>query len=181
MKVGSYHVDKKYARGFSLAGAAMVALGLYGLTHVSMATMASNVTVGVIVIVAGFAQCAVALRTPRRAGAVSFGTGGALYVVAGIASAFNPLLGSFGWTVLLIAALAGSGAARILFGRSVRPAVGWDWIVAAGGVSLAAGFLIAIGWASTVWLLGLLLAIDILAQGAALWAVSLMRRPAPDR
>ena len=31
--------------------------------------------------------------------------------------------------------MAGSGTARILFGRSVRPVVGWDWTVAAAGLS----------------------------------------------
>lgn len=158
------------------AGVAIVALGVYAMAHILTATVATLLIVGATMIAAGIVQIAVAFRVAGMGRALFWALAGALYVAAGVVAFFNPLLASVLFTLILAASLIVSGISRILFGLGLKPERGWDWSVAAGVISLVAGLVVAIGWPANVWTLGVLLAVDIIAQGAALLAIGLVLR-----
>lgn len=164
---------------YAVAGDAMIALGVYAMTHVMVATAASILMVGAMMVVAGIVQIVVAARTRGMSGAALWALGGILYIVAGILAVSNPVLTSALITIILAVTLVASGVFRIMFGLDVRPDPGWNWIVVAGAISAIVGGLIVIGWPGTIWVLGLILAVDIFGQGAAILMPALMARPYP--
>ncbi len=81
-------------------------------------------------------------------------------------------------TLVLAASLIISYVSRIVFGLGVRPSHMWGLIVASGGLSLLAGILILAGWPGNLWILGLLVAFDIISQGFPLVGLGLALRAA---
>jgi len=72
------------------------------------------------------------------------------------------------------AALIASGILRIVASFRLRPETGWGWLLASGVITLLAGIVVVIGWpVNTLWLLGLVLAIDLIFQGVAAIAFGL--------
>ena len=70
--------------------------------------------------------------------------------------------------LVLAASVGASGFVRIGIALGAR-AHGWGWMLASGLISIAAAVLIAIGWpANAIWVLGFILAIDLLFQGTML-------------
>jgi uncharacterized membrane protein HdeD (DUF308 family) len=56
---------------------------------------------------------------------------------------------------------------RIWWSMVLRSLPGWGWSTASGIVSVVAGIVLIAGWpADTVWLLGMVLAVDLTFQGA---------------
>ncbi len=100
-----------------------------------------------------------------------------LYGVAGFLAFYNPLVAAADITLVFALALVISGALRIGVGFRARPDDGWGWIVGSGIVTLLAGIVVAFGWPlTTLWLLGLVLAIDLTFQGVAALAFGLKVR-----
>jgi uncharacterized membrane protein HdeD (DUF308 family) len=57
---------------------------------------------------------------------------------------------------------------RIWSSFQLRPHSGWGWIAASGFVTLLAGIVFVLGWPiNTLWLLGMMLAIDLIFQGVS--------------
>ncbi|MCR6732704.1 MAG: DUF308 domain-containing protein [Afipia sp.] len=65
--------------------------------------------------------------------------GGVLYALAGAFVISAPILASALLTLMFAFVLMASGAARIWLGWAARSESGWDWLIAAGLVTLAAG------------------------------------------
>jgi uncharacterized membrane protein HdeD (DUF308 family) len=161
---------------FAVAGVLLLTLGLYAAVDVVVATAATVLLVGTLMVVAGIAQVVVAIRADRWQETLFSILAGVFYIVAGLLAFANPILASAVITILLAVTLLASGVARIAFGLRVRPSAGWGWTVAAGVVSLIAGALIAVGWPGTIWVIGFILALDIAGQGGALLVTALALR-----
>lgn len=161
-------------------GIGMLILGLFAAANILAATVATVLIVGVLMIVAGIGQIVVAFRANGWGGTLLWMLAGALYIVAGIFAFTNPLLASAVLTLVLAVSLFVGGVTRIAFGFSYRPDPGWGWLVAAGVLSVIVGVLIGLGWPANLWILGLFLALDLIAQGIALtsmgFALRSMRR-----
>jgi uncharacterized membrane protein HdeD (DUF308 family) len=100
---------------------------------------------------------------------------GGLYAAAGLFAFINPLLASSILTILMAIALIVAGAFRIWVGFRLSPLGGWGWIVIGGLVTLIAGLVIAAGWpVNSLWILGLVLAVDLVMQGLALIAFGVL-------
>ncbi|NKX15752.1 hypothetical protein HGG75_04665 [Ochrobactrum pseudogrignonense] len=58
---------------------------------------------------------------------------------------------------------------RIVTGFALRPAQGWGWLVLAGIIAFVAGAIVIAGWpVNSLWLIGALLAFDLLFNGLAM-------------
>ena len=91
-----------------------------------------------------------------------------LYAIAGVFTLRNPDLAAATLTLLLGLALIASGVMRIWWGIALRKLPAWGWAVASGVITLGAGAIFVLGWPTdSVWLLGLLLAMDLTFQGIA--------------
>jgi uncharacterized membrane protein HdeD (DUF308 family) len=61
------------------------------------------------------------------------------------------------------------GISKIIFSLTIRPFPNWGWVFASGVVGILLAFYL---WANTpvtaIWLLGVLLGIELISEGAAL-------------
>jgi uncharacterized membrane protein HdeD (DUF308 family) len=72
-------------------------------------------------------------------------------------------------TLLLIVFFMVEGFSKVIFALTIRPFPNWGWVLASGVVGILLGLYL---WASlpvtAIWLLGVLLGIQLISEGAAL-------------
>ncbi|MGO3743360.1 HdeD family acid-resistance protein [Kerstersia sp.] len=164
-------------RWFITVGLLLLVLGLIASVHVLAATVFSVVFVGTLIVIAGVSQLVQAWRIKNWPGFLLWSFAGLLYTAAGVIAIINPITGAAALTLLLGATLIASGAMRLWLWFNNRSQQGWGWIATSGLITLLAGILIAAGWpANSLWLLGLLLALDLLFQGWTLLLLGLALR-----
>jgi uncharacterized membrane protein HdeD (DUF308 family) len=92
-----------------------------------------------------------------------------LSVLVGILFLRNPEAGLLTLTLLLIVFFMVEGISKIIFSLTIRPFPNWGWVFASGVVGILLAFYL---WANTpvtaIWLLGVLLGIELISEGAAL-------------
>ncbi len=89
--------------------------------------------------------------------------------MAGVAAFTNPAFSSVPLTLIVALLILTSGITRMILGFRARPEKGWGWVAASGTLTILAGLVFLIGWPlNSTWLLGLLLALDLLFQGVTL-------------
>lgn len=92
-----------------------------------------------------------------------------LSVLVGILFLRNPGAGLLTLTLLLIVFFMVEGISKIIFSLTIRPFPNWGWVFASGVIGILLSFYL---WANTpvtaIWLLGVLLGIGLISEGAAL-------------
>ena len=92
-----------------------------------------------------------------------------LSVLVGILFLRNPGAGLLTLTLLLIVFFMVEGISKVIFSLTIRPFPNWGWVLASGVISILLAFYL---WANTpvtaIWLLGVLLGIELVCEGAAL-------------
>lgn len=92
-----------------------------------------------------------------------------LSVLVGILFLRNPSAGLLTLTLLLIVFFMVEGISKVIFSLTIRPFPNWGWVLASGVISILLAFYL---WANTpvtaIWLLGVLLGIELICEGAAL-------------
>ncbi len=150
-------------------GVAMLVLGFLAAVHIFAATVVSVVFIGMLMLLAGVAHLVQAWRVKGWRSFLIWTVSGLAYTVAGVLAIYNPLAGAAALTLVFGAFLIAAGALRLWIWSQHRSQQGWPWLAASGFITLLAGVLIASGWpANSVWVLGLLLAFDLLFQGLSL-------------
>ena len=148
-------------------GAVYVIAGLIALASVAMATVASVLVVGVMMIVAGVAEVINAFQIKSWGKFLLWVLLGVLYIVAGFVTFENPLLAAVLLTLILGASLVASGIMRIFLAFSMKRETPWIWVALSGAITLLLGLLILARWpVSSLYILGLFLGIDLVMAGA---------------
>jgi uncharacterized membrane protein HdeD (DUF308 family) len=148
-------------------GAVYVVAGLVALGSIVMATVASVLIVGVMMIVAGVAEVINAFQIKSWGKFVLWALLGVLYIVAGFVTFDNPLFAAALLTLMLGASLVASGVMRITLAFGMKSETPWIWIALSGVVTLLLGLLILARWPiNSVYILGLFLGIDLIMAGA---------------
>jgi uncharacterized membrane protein HdeD (DUF308 family) len=151
---------------FVALGVIMLVLGTLAMAHVFIATLASVVFIGTLMVLAGLGQLAHAWRIKRMQGFLFWSISGLFYLAAGLFAVFQPVQGATLLTLLFGALLIAVGALRTWLWFNNRGQRGWGWLGVSGVLTLLVGILIAANWpGNSVWILGLMLAIDLLFQG----------------
>jgi len=84
-------------------------------------------------------------------------------------------------TFLLIVYLVVEGISKVIFALTIRPFPNWGWVLASGVFSVLVAFVLYASLTSvSLWLLGLLLGIQLIAEGAALGYLAWDIRKAAD-
>ncbi len=164
-------------------GVAMLVLGVLAAVHLFAATVASVVFIGMLMLLAGAAHLAQAWRVKGWRSFLLWTLSGLAYAVAGVLALYDPLAGAAVLTLVFGAFLIAAGALRLWIWSQHRAQGGWPWLAASGFITLLAGVLVASGWpANSVWVLGVLLAFDLLFQGLSVLMLGLaLRRGVPEQ
>ena len=159
---------------FVVLGATLIVLGALAFLSLAAAGIVSVYAVGIVMLIGAFAQLGTTLLVPRWNGIGLLVLSAVLYGAAGIFAIVNPTLAAPALSLLLALALFVSGIIRILLTSVMPPLPGRGWIAASGLVSVVSGLMfIHLSLADTVWLPGIVLAVDLTFQGAMALAFGL--------
>lgn len=149
-------------------GVVYMLAGLVALGSVVMATVASVLVVGVMMIIAGVAEVISAFQIKSWGKFLLWVLLGVLYIVGGFVAFENPLLAAALLTLILGASLVASGVMRIILAFSMKRETPWIWVLLSAVITLLLGLLILAHWpVSSLYILGLFLGIDLVMAGAA--------------
>jgi uncharacterized membrane protein HdeD (DUF308 family) len=165
-------------------GAVYLIAGFVALGSVLLATVASVFVVGIMMLVAGFAEVINAFEVKTWGKFFLWLILGLLYIVAGFVTIQNPVLAAVLLTFVLGCALVVSGVMRIVLAFFMKHGTPWGWVALSGVVTLLLGLIILGHWpVSSLYILGILLGIDLVVAGAS-WigvGLTLRGRRAPAR
>lgn len=160
---------RRHSLWYLVQGALMVLAGILALVYPIISAVAVIVLLGWLLIISGVVQ-GISLIGARHVPhfwlqLISV----VLSVVVGVLFLRNPGEGLLTVTLLLIVFFMVEGMSKVIFSLTIRPFPNWGWVLASGIV----GILLALYlWASlpvtAIWLLGVLLGIQLICEGAAL-------------
>lgn len=154
-------------RTFMVIGAALALLGMLASVNLLLATVLATYIAGAAMFAGGIFQLFHAFSVRRFSSGLMWGLAALLYLVAASIMIIDPLLGASVLTVFIGLALATSGIARFIL--AFRHREGRAWMILSGLISIAAAVLVAVSWPwNSLWLLGMVLAIDLISQGVML-------------
>jgi uncharacterized membrane protein HdeD (DUF308 family) len=159
-------------------GLVLAAIGVMATLNLMIATVVTSFYVGTMLLVGGGLLLVHGFHMHGRKRHAFWIISGGLYLAAGMAVLLEPFVVATILTLLLAVSLAVSGVMRATIALSFRHA-GWGWTMASGTASIVASILILAGWpGDSVWLLGMLMAIDLLIQGITLsfvgWSIKVI-------
>jgi uncharacterized membrane protein HdeD (DUF308 family) len=161
-------------------GVVYLITGFVALGSVVMATVASVLVVGVMMIIAGVAEVINAFQLKSWGRFLLWALLGLLYIIAGFMAFENPVFAAVVLTLVLGVSLFASGAMRIFLAFSMKRETPWIWVAISGAITLLLGLLILARWpVNSVYILGLFLGIDLVFAGASWIGIGLgLRRGA---
>ena len=146
----------------------MILAGAFALGDTVLVTLVSIIFIGATMVLAGAFQIVHAFAI-KRWGAFLFALlCGALYIAAGLLIMREPVQGSIVVTIFLLVALSVAGILRIVMALRHREIKGW-WLLLLTGivtVGLAVLLYLSLPW-SSLWLLGTIIAIELVFHGVA--------------
>lgn len=172
--LGTHLVPLRRNSGWLLAaGIALIVLGVLGLGAVGLLSIASAVWFGAMIFVGGVIMLVQAFRNSGWKSRLMHVLIGLLYLAVGVMTFINPIVATVSLTLLAGAAFVATGIFRIVVAFQTRPMPAWIWVLVSGLLSLALGALILMQWpTSSRWVLGTLLAIELIFQGWACIALA---------
>jgi uncharacterized membrane protein HdeD (DUF308 family) len=161
---------------FLALGIVQIVAGMLAVSFAFSATVASVVTLGVLLLVAGGAQVGAAIWARDWSGFFLFLLVGVLYAVAGFFTLQQPVLAAESLTLMLAAAFVVGGVFRIIVALVERFA-SWGWVLANGTITVLLGIAIWQQWpASGLWVIGMLVGIDLIVNGVTWSALAVVVR-----
>ncbi len=160
---------KRYSLWYLIQGILMILAGVLALVYPFIASVAIVFLLGWILIVSGIFQ-GIGLIGARHVPhfwlqLISV----VLSIIVGILLLRNPGAGILLFSMLLIVYFLIEGFAKVIFALTIRPFPNWGWVLASGLIGIFLGFYL---WANLAviapWVLGLLLGIQLICEGAAI-------------
>jgi uncharacterized membrane protein HdeD (DUF308 family) len=160
---------KRYSLWYLLQGVLMVVAGVLALVYPLLASVAMVYLLAWILIITGVLQ-GIGLIGARDVPhywlqLISV----VLAIVIGVLLLNQPESGLLVMTVLLIVFFMVEGISKIIFALTIRPFPNWGWVLASGMVGIVLAVYL---WANmpiaSEWVLGILLGIMLVSEGAAL-------------
>jgi uncharacterized membrane protein HdeD (DUF308 family) len=150
---------------FLALGLVSVIVGFLAISSAFIATMASVVVFGVLLLIAGCTEVIHAVMGRNGRGFALHLLAAALYLLVGLFILEHPVRAATVLTLVLAASFFVGGVLRIIMSVAVRfPA--WPWVLFNGVVDLLLGIFIWSGWPeSSLWVLGLFVGIDLVLHG----------------
>jgi uncharacterized membrane protein HdeD (DUF308 family) len=155
---------------FLLLGLVSVIVGFLAISSAFVATMASVMIFGILLLVAAITEVIHAVMVRNLKGFALHLLAAALYGIAGLFMIEDPVRAATVLTLLLAASFLVGGVLRIIFSL-VGQFSAWGWVLLNGVVDVILGILLLSGWPETsLWVIGLFVGIDLIFHGWA-WVV----------
>jgi len=160
---------KRYSLWYLVQGGLMILAGILALVYPAISSVAVVFFIGWLLIFSGIFQ-GISLIGARQVPhfwlqLISV----ALFIVVGALFLRNPGESLLTLTLLLIVFFLIEGISKVIFALTIRPFPNWGWVLVSGIVGILLAFYL---WASipvsAVWLLGVLLGIELICEGAAI-------------
>lgn len=160
---------KKYSLWYLVQGVLLVIVGVLAVITPVFASVAAVLFLGWILIISGILQgisLVGAYRVPHFwLQLVSV----VLAILVGFLLVRDPNQALLTITLLLIIFLMIEGISKVIFALTIRPFPNWAWVLASGILGIVLSVLL---WGSlpgtAAWLIGLLVGIELIAEGAAM-------------
>lgn len=150
---------------FVLLGVALIILGVIALGSLVVATLATAVALGLLLLISGVAETAGAFWTRGWSGFFLHLLSGVLSIVVGVLFIRAPIDAVLVMTLLLALFLLVGGIFRIVSALMYRFSA-WGWPLLSGIIDLILGVMIWLGWPATAfWVIGLFVGISLIFRG----------------
>jgi uncharacterized membrane protein HdeD (DUF308 family) len=164
----SSDTTKSYRGWIAFAGIALLVLGAAAIVYDGVATLASVVAFGWLLLLAGFVQMAHAFQVRAWSGFFLYLLDGIIRATAGLLLMLYPASGAQALTLVLSFYFIVGGLFKT-FGSVALQFPSWGWSVASGLVSVVLGVMLLMQWpASGMWFIGFAVGLDLLLYGWAL-------------
>ena len=165
-------------RWFFGIGAALAMLGFIASANLMFAAIAAVYIVAAAMFAGGLLMFLHGFAIKHWNWAILWILCGLLYAGAAVVILYYPLRAANYLALGFAMLFAVVGMMRVVAALAQRRH-GWGWLFVSGLFSLAAAFFIGAGWpADAIWVLGVIVAVDLLIQGSVLMLISLtLRRP----
>ena len=163
-------------------GVISLVAGVLALGSVAAATVSAAEIVGVLMLIASFAEIAAAFGVRDWGHFLFWLLLGVLYALAGLACLLDPFAAATLLTLMLGIAMAIIGLLRIFVATKIKHEHGtpWGWIAFSGVLSFLVGLMIVAGWpATSFFVLGLFLGMDLVFIGTMWIAMGLALKNLP--
>lgn len=168
MRSAMRDVIKRHSMWYLLQGALMVFAGLVALLFPVFSSVAVVLMLGWLLIFSGIFQAISLIGATNVPHFWLQLISVTLSILIGVLFVRNPGQGLITLTMLLIVFFMVGGMAKIIFALTIRPFSNWGWVFASGGIGVLLSIYL---WSSlpvtAAWLLGLLVGIQLISEGAA--------------
>jgi uncharacterized membrane protein HdeD (DUF308 family) len=162
-----------------LLGVALIVLGSVAIGSVVIASLASAMAIGVLILLGGIAETIGAFWCRAWSGFFLHLLAGVLSIVVGCLFLRAPVNALLALTLLVACFLMVGGIFKIAAALSYRLGA-WGWVLASGIIDLILGIMIWHDWpASGLWVIGLFLGINLVFRGINWIALGLGLRALP--
>jgi uncharacterized membrane protein HdeD (DUF308 family) len=154
-------------RWFVALGIVLIVMGAAAWLDVVSVTVATTIVVGASLLTGGVFQIIHAFMTREWRGFIFGLLSGLLYAAGGLLIMNEPVHGAVVLTLVLVAFIIAGGIVRVVLALRHRAVRAWSLVLASGLVSVVVGCLLyaSLPW-SGLWVLGTLIAVELLVQGA---------------
>ena len=168
---------------FLAQGIVMMVLGFLGVAVPFLATLAVEIFVGWLFLVAGLFRAVWVWRSRQTPGFAWSLLTAVLAIALGLVLILRPLAGVLTLTMVLVAFFIIEGIASIVGAIEHRRHLrSWGWVLFSGIIDLLLAYLIWAGWpSSAAWAIGLLVGINMLFFGLSLVMTALAARVMGDQ
>jgi len=160
---------KRHSLWYLVQGALMVLGGILALVYPFVSSTAVVLFLGWLLIISGVVQGISLIGAQNVPHFWLQLVSVVLSVIVGALFVRHPGEGLLALTLLLIVFFMVEGISKVIFALTIRPFPNWGWVLASGVIGILLSFYL---WASlpitAIWLLGVLLGIQLISEGAAL-------------
>jgi len=158
--------DLRHKWGWFLAlGIAMIVLGVIALGMIPIATLATVMVLGWLMVLSGIVEAVHGFQVRGWSGMFLHLAGGVLGVLIGLLIVTHPIAGALAWTLLFASFFTVIGLFRLI-GAIRLKFPNWGWAAFDGAVTLLLGIMLWAGWpGSGIWFLGMAVGISLVLRG----------------
>jgi uncharacterized membrane protein HdeD (DUF308 family) len=160
---------KKYSLWYLIEGVLLVVAGILAVIFPVVSSVTAVVVLGWLLIISGVLQAISLIGAGKVPHFWLQLISVVLSILVGILFLRDPGQGLLTITLLLIVFFMIEGLAKVVFALTIRPFPNWGWVLASGLLGILLSLFL---WANlpvtAVWLIGLLIGIELIGEGAAL-------------